>query len=196
MGNLRKIQGIEEQQQGELEEKATYVGQLESKVVTISEQAQQSEAKLKDDLDQTVEESKKKLDELKALIDMQYQELSGKTDNHTDQIEELWNNNKKVEEGLRTLTESDEDIHQKISVIGKGKDELARELEKTIDDQRNSVETLQEHVNKLKEATNQVEVRVDQLEPIVKDQESAIVRIDLGLESIPEQIDSLQHELN
>ena len=194
--NLRKIQGIEEQQQGELEEKATYVGQLESKVVTISEQAQQSEAKLKDDLDQTVEESKNKLDELKALIDTQYQELSGKTDNHADQIGELWNNNKKVEEGLRTLTESDEDIHQKIDVIGKGKDELARELEKTIDDQRNSVETLQEHVNKLKEATNQVEGRVDQLEPIVKDQESAIVRIDLGLESIPEQIDSLQHELN
>merc|ERR1712110_909538 len=41
--NLRKIQGIEEQQQGELEEKATYVGQLESKVVTMSEQAQQNE---------------------------------------------------------------------------------------------------------------------------------------------------------
>merc|ERR1711997_898404 len=120
----------------------------------------------------------------------------GKTDDHADQIGELWNNNKKVEEGLRTLTESDEDIHQKIDVIGKGKDELARELEKTIDDQRNSVETLQEHVNKLKEVTDQVEGRVDQLEPIVKDQESAIVRIDLGLESIPEQIDSLQHELN
>merc|ERR1711936_449106 len=149
--NLRKIQGIEEQQ---------------------------SEAKLKDDLDQTVEESKNKLDELKALIDTQYQELSGKTDNHTDQIEELWNNNKKVEEGLRTLTESDEDINQKIDVIGKGKDELARELEKAVDDQQNSVETLQEHVNKLKEATNQVEGRVDQLEPIIKDQESAIVRID------------------
>merc|ERR1712045_205704 len=70
------------------------------------------------------------------------------------------------------------------------------ELEKTIDDQQNSVETLQEHVNKIKEATNQVEGRLDQLEPIIKDQESAIVRIDLGLESIPEQIDSLQHELN
>merc|ERR1712173_501258 len=98
---------------GELEEKATYVGLLESKVVTISEQAQQNEAKLKDDLDQTVEENKSKLDELQVMLDAQYQELVGKTNTHTEQIEGLRNDNKKVEEGLSKLSENDDNIRQK-----------------------------------------------------------------------------------
>ena len=105
--NLRKIEGLEESHQGEIEEKATYVQRLESKVVTISEQAQQNEAKLKEDLDATVEDNKGKLDELYA----QYQELVNTTTTHTTQIDGLlddgtsYDNKNKLEE-LRVIIDT------------------------------------------------------------------------------------------
>merc|ERR1719288_653746 len=173
--NKNKIASLEELLAKETETKIerSYVETLESRVSVMAEQAQQSEAKLKEDMDakqnEIILQNQEKLDELRdqynqlhittesnttqingykeeveaqvkenrdkiqqmnVTIDTHYHELSDKTNDHVNQVQGLWDNNKNVEDGLKILKDCDAELRQKIAAIEKAKDELARELEK------------------------------------------------------------------
>merc|ERR1712141_798288 len=142
--------------------------------------------------DQTVEENKSKLDELQVMLDAQYQELVGKTNTHTEQIEGLRNDNKKVEECLSKLSENDDNIRQKIGFIEKQKDESARDIERAADETQDSLDTLQKHFHKVDEQRKNLEDKLDSMEPSLKEHGLAIIRMDEQLRSIPEDLQNVK----
>ena len=238
--NRAKIEGLEEMLAKETETKIerTYVENLETRVSVMAEQAQQSEAKLKEDMDakqdeiirenkdnldklmaqynqlhvqtetnttdikvykdeleDAVKENTRKIDEMNVTIDTHYHELSDKTNDHVNQIQGLWDNNKSVEDGLKILKDSDEELRHKIAAIEKAKDELARELEKSVDSTNHSLEAIQNHVHKVDELGIDTKDKVDNLEPIVREHGLAIERLEEQVGAIPEQLNNVKNEL-
>merc|ERR1712136_449382 len=149
----------------------------------------------KDEVEAQVKENADKIDQMNVTIDTHYHELSDRTNDHVNQIQGLWDNNKSVEDGLKILKDSDEELRIKIAAIEKAKDELARELETSIDSTNNSLEAIQNHVHKVDELGIDTKDKVDNLEPVVKEHGLAIIRIEKELGAIPEQLDSVKNEL-
>ena len=149
----------------------------------------------KEEVETQVKENRDKIQQMNVTIDTHYHELSDKTNDHVNQIQGLWDNNKNVEDGLKILKDCDAELRQKIAAIEKAKDELSRELEKAVDDTHNSLEAIQNHVHKVDELGIDTKDKVDNLEPIVREHGLAIVRIEKDLGAIPEQLNDVKNEL-
>lgn len=181
--NLEKLveeQGVVQQ------EKVRYVENLNERLTFMDEQKQQSEAKVKEEVEEKIKGNNEAVENLKAILLIQINEAQNKNKND---LNEVWEKTRDLDEDVAKIRTGTDQINQRVADLAHEKEKLVDEVDHVSHASKQSLEQLEQKIEALEDKAKQAKDEVeDNIKPLAKKHEQV-------LESLKENIDDLNDKI-